>query len=48
MITTQVRSSFKGPVMQIKEVLMNDHFRVSKVSQKFRILTIFNFAVIYP
>ena len=33
--------------MKIEETLINDHFRVSKVSWKFRIPTIFNFAVIH-
>ena len=34
--------------MQIEKALMNDHLRVLKVSLKFRIPTIYNFAVIYP
>ena len=32
--------------MQIKKALINDRLRVSKVSGKFRIPTIYNFAVI--
>ena len=39
---------FKGTVMQIKKALINNCLRVSKVSLKLRILTIYNFAVIYP
>ena len=39
---------FKGIVMQIEQALINDHLRVSKVSWKFRIPTIYNFVVIYP
>ena len=39
--------NIKGTVMQIKKALINDHLRVSKVSWKFRIPTIYNFAVIY-
>ena len=38
----------KGRVMQIEKVLINDRLRVSKVSSKFRIPTIYNFAVICP
>ena len=33
--------------MQIEKALINDRLRVSKVCRKFRILTIYNFAVIY-
>ena len=36
---------FQGTVMQIGKVLTNDRLRVS---WKFRILTFYNFAVIYP
>ena len=32
--------------MQIKKALINDHLRVSKASWEFRMLTIYNFAVI--
>ena len=35
-------------VMLIKKALINDHIRVSKVSWKFLIQIIYNFAVIYP
>ena len=42
------RSLFKGTVIQIVKVLINDHLRVSKVSWKLRIANIYNFAVIYP
>ena len=34
--------------MQIEKALINDRFRVSKISQKFRIPTINNFGVTYP
>ena len=34
--------------MQIKKALINDRLHVSKVSQKFRTPTIYNFAVIHP
>ena len=39
---------FKGTVSQIEKALKNDFLHVSKVSWKFRIPTIFNFAIIYP
>ena len=38
----------KGTVIQIEKALINDRLRVSKVSWKFYIPTIYNFAVIYP
>ena len=38
----------KGTVMQIEKALINDLLRVSKVSLKFRIRTIYNFEVISP
>ena len=38
----------KGTVMQIEKALINDRLRVSKVSWKFHIPTIYNFEVIYP
>ena len=41
-------ASLKGTVMQTEEVLIHDRLRVSKVSRKFRIPIIYNFAVIYP
>ena len=34
--------------MQIEKALISDRLRVSKVSLKFRIPTMYNFAVIYP
>ena len=34
-------------VMQLEKALINDRLYVSKVSGKFRIPTIYNFAVIY-
>ena len=34
--------------MQIEKAVINDRLGVSKVSWKFRIPTIYNFAVIYP
>ena len=39
-------SKFKGTVMQIEKTLINDRLHVSKVSRKFDIPTIYNFAVI--
>ena len=45
---TLVKKQYKGTVMQIEKVLINDRLRVSKVSWKFPIPTIYNFAVIYP
>ena len=41
-------SVFKGTVMQIEKRLISDGLRVLKVSWKFRILSIYNFAVISP
>ena len=38
----------KGTVMQIEKVLINDCLRISKLSRKFRMPTIYNFEVIYP
>ena len=38
----------KGTVRQIEQALLNNRLRVSKVSWKFRIQTIYSFAVIYP
>ena len=38
----------KVTVMQIGKPLINDRLRVSKISWKFHIPTIYNFAVIYP
>ena len=37
----------KGTVMQIGNALINDRLHVSNVSWKFRIQTIYNFAVLY-
>ena len=37
----------KGAVMEIEKALINDRLRISKVSWKFHIPTISNFAVIY-
>ena len=42
------RLVIKGKFMQIKNEIMNNCLRVSKVSWNFRIPTIYNFAVIYP
>ena len=42
------KQSFKDTVMQIEKALINDCLYVSKVSWKFRIANIYNFAVIYP
>ena len=41
-------SKFKGTAMQIEKALINERLRVSKVSWKFRIPTIYDFVVIYP
>ena len=38
----------EGTVTQIEKTLMNDHIRASEVFWKFRIPTIYNFAVIDP
>ena len=38
----------KGTVMKIEKAMVNDHLNVSKVSWRFYIPTIYNFAVIYP
>ena len=38
----------EGTVMQIEKALINDRLRVSKVSWKFHIPTMYNFAAIYP
>ena len=38
---------FKGILTQIKKALINDNLGDSKVSRKFRIPIIYNFAVIY-
>ena len=39
--------AIKGTIMQIEEGLRNDRLNVSKVYWKFRIPTVYNFAVIY-
>ena len=46
-ITCFREMSIKGTVMQTGKALKNDRLRVSKASWKFRIPTIYNFAVIY-
>ena len=38
----------KDTVTQIEKALINDRLRVSKVSSKFLIPTIYNFSIIYP
>ena len=43
-----LNKKIKGTAMQIEKALINNRLCVSKVSWKFRILTIYNFAVIYP
>ena len=43
-----VKPRFKGIVIQTETALINNRLRVSKVSWKFRISNIYNFAVIYP
>ena len=40
--------AIKGTVMQIEKALINDRLCVSKGFCKFRIPTIYSFAVIYP
>ena len=40
-------SVIKGTVMQIEKALTNDRLRISKVSCKFHIPTIYNLTVIY-
>ena len=46
---TRAMSMFlKVTLMQIEKPLINDRLCVSKISWRFRIPTIFNFAVIYP
>ena len=40
--------ALKVTVIQIEKALANDLLRVLKASWKFRISTIYNFAVIYP
>ena len=42
------KNNIKGAVMKIEKAEINDRLPVSKVSLKFRIPTINNFAVIYP
>ena len=37
-----------GTAMQIQKALINDRLRFTKVSWKFRIPTVYNFAVTYP
>ena len=41
-------STFKGTVMLTEKARINERLRVSKVSCKLRIPTIYSFAVIYP
>ena len=41
-------SYFKGTVIQIEKSPIKDRLRISKVSWKFCVPTIFNFAIIYP
>ena len=46
-VWNEFSDKFKGAAMQIEKALINDRLRVSKVSWKFCIPTIYNFAVIY-
>ena len=51
-LSTKIREDiqikiYKGPVMQVEKALIDDRLRVSKVSWKSHIPTIYNFAVIY-
>ena len=43
-----IKLLLKGTVMQTEKALMNVRLYVSKVSWKFRIPTMYNFAAIYP
>ena len=45
---TKTKIGITGTVMQIEKAVIDDRLRASKVSWKFHIPTIFNFAVIYP
>ena len=47
LLSSGISYSLKGTVMQIEKALINDRLRVSKISQKFHVSTIYNFAVIY-
>ena len=47
-LKNDVHLTFKGTVMQIEKPLIKDRLGISKVFWKFRIPTIYNFAVIYP
>ena len=40
--------NFKGTVTQIEKTLINERLSILKVFWKFRVPTIYNFAVIYP
>ena len=40
--------ALKATVMEIEKALINDHLRVSKLSWKVHIPTIYNFAVNHP
>ena len=44
----EATTKIKGIVIQIEKGVINDRLRVSKVSWKFCIRTIYDFAVIYP
>ena len=45
----KVFSIIKGIVMQVEiKTLINDHLHASKASSKFRIPTVYNYAVIFP
>ena len=48
LLTNGFGNFVKRTVMQIEKSIINDRLRVSKMSWKFRIPTIYNFAVIYP
>ena len=48
MLVTVYVKRIKGAVMQIEKELTYDRLPVSKVSWKFRIPTVYNFAVNYP
>ena len=47
-LATNCLSVLKGMVMQIVKTLITDRLRILKVSWKFRIRDIYDFAVIYP
>ena len=47
-LTHHIKWDIKGTAVQIEKGLINDILRVWKISRKFRIPTVSNFAVTYP